>query len=79
VDAHPPSGAGKSNEKLRSVLQGFDVSVVVRRMEAGFDLLPAYTRFSWPVDRGAVIRWNVDLSLTWMTSGTAPSPWPMPG
>jgi hypothetical protein len=50
---------------LRRVLEGFDVGVVVRRMEIGFSSLPAYTGFPWPVDRGAVVRWNVDLTLRW--------------
>jgi hypothetical protein len=72
VSAHPPSGAGKADDELRSVLQRFDVGVVVRRMQAGLDQLPAYTRFSWPEDRSAVVRWNVDLTLRWMINGTAP-------
>jgi hypothetical protein len=57
---------------LRRVLERFDVGVVVRRMEAGFARLPAYTRFAWSVGRGAVIRWNVDLVLRWMINGTPP-------
>jgi hypothetical protein len=72
VNAHPPSSADKPGDQLRGVLERFDVGVVVRRMEAGFGQLPAYTRFSWPVDRGAVVRWNVDLTLRWMLNGTAP-------
>jgi len=72
VNAHLPSAAGQSGDDLRRVLEGFDVGVVVRRMEAGFDQLPAYTRFSWPVDRGAVVRWNVDLTLRWMVNGIPP-------
>jgi PucR C-terminal helix-turn-helix domain len=58
--------------RLRRVLEGFDVGVVVRRMEVGFSSLPAYTGFPWPVDRGAVVRWNVDLTLRWMINGTPP-------
>jgi hypothetical protein len=57
---------------LRRVLEGFDVGVVVRQMESGFLQLPAYTRFPWPVDRVAVVRWNVDLTLRWMINGTPP-------
>jgi hypothetical protein len=57
---------------LRRVLERFDVAVVVRRMETGFGQLPAYTRFSWPVDRSAVVRWNVDLTLRWIINGTPP-------
>jgi hypothetical protein len=57
---------------LRRVLEGFDVGVIVRRMETGFLQLPAYTRFPWPVDRVAVVRWNVDLTLRWMINGTPP-------
>ena len=72
MSAYPPSDAGKAGDELRSVLQRFDVGVVVRRMQAGLDQLPAYTRFSWPDDRGAVVRWNVDLTLRWMINGTAP-------
>ena len=72
MSAHLGSNAGKAGDDLRSVLQRFDVGVVVRRMEAGLDQLPAYTRFSWPVDRGVVVRWNVDLTLRWMINGTAP-------
>jgi PucR C-terminal helix-turn-helix domain len=72
VNADPPSAAGTPPGDLRRVLEGFDVGVVVRRMEAGFGQLPAYTSFAWPVDRGAVVRWNVDLILRWMINGTAP-------
>jgi PucR C-terminal helix-turn-helix domain len=72
VDAHLPSSAGLPGGDLRRVLEGFDVGVVVRRMEAGFAQLPAYTSFPWPVDRAAVVRWNVDLTLRWMISGTSP-------
>jgi hypothetical protein len=54
VNAHPSSGAGRQADELRDVLERFDVGVVVRRMEAGFAELPAYTRFAWPADRGAV-------------------------
>jgi hypothetical protein len=67
VTADPPSLGD-----LRRVLEGFDVGVVVRRMETGFSLLPAYTSFAWPVDRGAVVRWNIDLIMRWMINGTAP-------
>jgi hypothetical protein len=57
---------------LRRVLERFDVGVVRRRMEAGIRQLPAYSRFFWPVDRGAMVRWNVDLTLRWMMNGTPP-------
>lgn len=57
---------------LRRVLESFDAGVVARRMEVGFGQLPAYTNFPWPVDRGAVVRWNVDLILRWMINGTPP-------
>jgi hypothetical protein len=70
--ARPASGTGESRGALRRVLESFDVGVVVRRMEAGFSQLPAYTSFPWPVDRAAVVRWNVDLVLRWIINGTAP-------
>ncbi len=41
-------------------------------METGFSHLPAYTSFAWPLDRSAVVRWNVDLALRWIISGTVP-------
>jgi hypothetical protein len=41
-------------------------------MEIGIRQLPAYSRFFWPVDRGAMVRWNVDLTLRWMMNGTPP-------
>jgi hypothetical protein len=72
VDLHSPTYAHEPGADLRRVLERFDVSVVVRRMEAGLNHLPAYTRFLWPVDRGAVVRWNVDLTLRWMINGTPP-------
>jgi hypothetical protein len=72
MNADPPGAAGLPPGDLRRVLEGFDVGVVVRRMEAGFSQLPAYTSFAWPVDRGAVVRWNVDLILRWLINGTAP-------
>jgi PucR C-terminal helix-turn-helix domain len=72
VDAHLPVDDGKSDGDLRRVLGRFDAGVVVRRMEIGIRQLPAYSRFFWPVDRGAMVRWNVDLTLRWMTSGTSP-------
>ncbi|MBX7554588.1 helix-turn-helix domain-containing protein [Streptomyces sp. NPDC004232] len=68
----PPSSAGTAGGELRRVLEGFDVGVVVRRMEAGFGRLPAYTGFEWPVDRTAVVRWNVDLVLRWLVNGLPP-------
>jgi PucR C-terminal helix-turn-helix domain len=71
VTAHPPSGTGKSGD-LRRVLESFDVGVIVRRMEAEFAHLPAYTNFPWAVDRLAVVRWNVDLALRWMINGMPP-------
>ncbi len=46
--------------------------MVIRQMEAGFSQLPAYTSFAWPVDKSAVVRWNVDLILRWIINGTAP-------
>ena len=72
MTAHPGSGAGNLDDDLRRVLERFDAGVVVRRMEAGFAQLPAYTSFPWPVDRAAVVRWNVDLTLRWMINGTPP-------
>ncbi|MFD8816265.1 hypothetical protein ACFV23_33455, partial [Streptomyces sp. NPDC059627] len=72
MNVYRPSGAGNADGDLRSVLQGFDVGVVVRRMEAGFGRLPAYTDFQWPVDRAAVVRWNVDLVLRWLVNGLPP-------
>src|SRR5579875_3349771 len=72
VTADPPPGPGPAASDLRPVLEHFDLGVAVRRMEAGFSQLPAYTNFPWPVDRGAVVRWNVDLILRWMINGTSP-------
>jgi hypothetical protein len=71
----PSSGASVPRlpgPELRRVLERFDTGVVVRRVEAAFAQLPAYTRFAWPVDRGAVIRWNVDLTFRWIINGTPP-------
>jgi hypothetical protein len=72
VKAHLPADDGKSDTDLRHVLERFDVGVVERRMETGIRQLPAYSRFFWPVDRGAMVRWNVALTLRWMISGTPP-------
>ena len=72
VNAHLPADDGKADSDLRRVLGRFDVGVVVRRMEIGIRQLPAYSRFSWPVDRGAIVRWNVDLTLRWMMNGIPP-------
>ena len=72
VNAHLPVDDGKSDSDLRRVLERFDAGVVVRRMEIGIRQLPAYSRFFWPVDRGAMVRWNADLTLRWMISGTPP-------
>jgi PucR C-terminal helix-turn-helix domain len=72
VNAHLPVDDAKSDSDLRRVLGRFDAGVVVRRMEIGIRQLPAYSRFFWPVDRGAMVRWNVDLTLRWMISGTSP-------
>jgi PucR C-terminal helix-turn-helix domain len=76
VDTDPRPGAspgpGEPDGGLRRVLESFDAGVVARRMQVGLDQLPAYTNFPWPVDRGAVIRWNVDLILRWMINGTPP-------
>ena len=72
VNAHLPVDDAQSDSDLRRVLERFDAGVVVRRMEIGIRQLPAYSRFFWPVDRGAMVRWNVDLTLRWMISGTPP-------
>ncbi len=72
VNAHLPVDDGTSDSDLRRVLERFDAGVVVRRMEVGIRQLPAYSRFFWPVDRGAMVRWNVDLTLRWMMRGTPP-------
>jgi hypothetical protein len=72
VNAHLPVDDAKSDSDLRRVLERFDAGVVVRRMEIGIRQLPAYSRFFWPVDRGAMVRWNVDLTLRWMINGTPP-------
>lgn len=61
-----------SDSDLRRALGRFDVGVVRRRMEIGIRQLPAYSRFFWPVDRGAMVRWNVELTLRWMRDGTPP-------
>ena len=67
-----PPDSGTAGIELRSVLERLDVGVVVRRMAAGFDQLTAYTSFEWPVDRTAVVRWNVELLLRWMINGSPP-------
>ncbi|WP_212521503.1 PucR family transcriptional regulator [Actinospica acidithermotolerans] len=67
-----PADRSGSAADLRDVLERLDLGVVVRRMEIGFAQLPAYTRFRWPVDRAAVVRWNVDLTLRWLINGTPP-------
>lgn len=72
VNAHLPVDDGKPDSDLRRVLGRFDAGVVLRRMEIGIRQLPAYSRFFWPVDRGAMVRWNVDLTLRWMINGTPP-------
>jgi hypothetical protein len=72
MEAHRRPDTREPDAGLRRVLEGFNLGVVVRRMEAGFAQLPAYTNFPWPVDRAAVVRWNVDLALRWMINGTAP-------
>jgi hypothetical protein len=70
----PPAEQGREpHDDLRGALEQLDVGAVVRRMGVRFGRLPAYTRFLWQVDRDAVVRWNVDLILRWMISGTAPS------
>ena len=60
------------DEGLRSVLEQFDVGVVVRRMMLGYRQLPAYTRFDLVQDHTSWVRWNVDLLLRWMMHGTPP-------
>ena len=60
------------DEGLRSVLEHVDVGVVVRRMMLGYHQLPAYTRFDILKDRTLWVRWNVDLLIRWMMSGTPP-------
>jgi len=72
VNAYLSVDDARSDSDLRRVLERFDAGVVVRRMEIGIRQLPAYSRFFWPVDRGAMVRWNVDLTLRWMISGTPP-------
>ncbi|MFF4898003.1 PucR family transcriptional regulator [Streptomyces sp. NPDC001068] len=68
----PPPDRGAAGHDLRAVLERLDVGVVVRRMATGFDRLTAYTSFEWPVDRAAVVRWNVELLLRWMINGSPP-------
>lgn len=72
VNAHLPVDDGRPDSDVRRVLGRFDAGVIGRRMEFGVRQLPAYSRFFWPVDRGAMVRWNVDLTLRWMMNGTAP-------
>lgn len=72
MTADPSRDRHETGPELRRILERFDVGVVVRRMILGFRLLPAYRRFDWRVDRGAVVRWNVDLLLRWMMNGTPP-------
>jgi PucR C-terminal helix-turn-helix domain len=72
VNADLPVDDHKSDSDLRRLLGRFDAGVVERRMEIGIRQLPAYSRFIWPADRGPMVRWNVDLTLRWMTNGAAP-------
>jgi hypothetical protein len=72
VGARSPLAVDESGNDLRRVLESFDTGVVTRRVLTGLGQLPAYTNFPWPVDRSAVVRWNVDLNLRWMINGTAP-------
>jgi hypothetical protein len=72
VTAHLRVDDGESDSDLQRVLRRFDVGVVGRRMELGIRQLPAYSRFFWPVDRGAMVRWNVELTFRWMMNGTPP-------
>jgi len=72
VNADLPVDDDKSDSDLRRLLGRFDIGVVERRMEIGIRQLPAYSRFIWPSDRGPIVRWNVDLTLRWMTNGAAP-------
>jgi len=72
VNADLPGDDHKSDSDLRRLLGRFDASVVERRMEIGIRQLPAYSRFIWPAGRGPMVRWNVDLTLRWMTNGAAP-------
>ena len=72
MNADPAASADESRKALREVLERFDPGAVTCRMDAGLSQLPAYTRFLWPVDRSAVVRWNVDLILRWVINGTAP-------
>jgi hypothetical protein len=72
VNADPAASADESRKALREVLERFDAGAVTRRMEAGLSQVPAYSTFPWPVDRGAVVRWNVDLILRWIINGLTP-------
>ncbi len=72
MNADPAAGTDESSEALRGVLERLDVAAVTRRLEAGLRQLPAYSVFLWPVDRGAVVRWNVDLLLRWIINGITP-------
>ena len=72
MTAHLRVDEATSGSDLRRVLEGFDAGVLRRRMEIGIRQLPAYARFFWPVDRGAMVRWNVELTLRWMADGTPP-------
>ena len=72
VDVPPPAPGGIPGPALRRALERQDPGRLSRWMEAGFRQLPAYTRFAWAVDRGAVVRWNVELIWRWMLGGTPP-------
>lgn len=61
--------------KLRAILNRLDVDLVVRRMELAGREIPAYASSAGDYsagDRRAAMRWNVELVLRWMASGTAP-------
>jgi hypothetical protein len=72
VNADPAADTDESRKALRKVLERFDTGAVTRRLEAGLSQVPAFSTFPWPVDRGAVVRWNVDLIMRWIINGIAP-------
>ena len=62
----------KPDAELRGILERVEVGAVVERMLAGFGHVSAFTRFAPAMDRGAVLRWHVDLIFRWMMYGTPP-------
>jgi PucR C-terminal helix-turn-helix domain len=67
----------RPDSELRGILERFDTGAIVERMLEGFGHITAFTRFTPSMDRGAVLRWHVDLVFRWMMYGTPPDDYVM--